>query len=98
MLVFLFLSLFYTPREACEPEICENLRILLCVLFLFLAFYCFLDLNFFSISSLLDVIFFSYFSFDFSTSSCYFHPVYFFLGSMWSSRFLWRLVQRTACI
>ena len=36
--------------------------------------------------------------FDFSTSSYYFHPVYLFLGSMWSSRFLWRLVQRTACI
>ena len=34
MFVFLFLSLFYTPRVACEPAICENLRILLCVSFL----------------------------------------------------------------
>ena len=24
--------------------------------------------------------------------------IFFFLGSMWSSRFLWRVVQRTACI
>ena len=79
MLVFCFLPLFYTPRDACEPEICEKLRILLCVLSWFLALYCFLAwLELFSLSSLLDVWFFSIFDFDFSTSSCYFHPVYFF--------------------
>ena len=39
------------------------------------------------------------FCFDFSTSSCYFHPVYFFPGNnMWSFRLPWRLVQRTACM
>ena len=56
------LSLFYTPRKACEPAICGNLRIFWCVSFLdfLLSFHCFLafaslpDLNFF-LSSLLDV-------------------------------------------
>ena len=76
---------------------------LLCFLPWFLAFYCFFAwIVFFSLSSLLDVWFFSIFDFDFSTSSCYFHPVYlvffFWVVCMWSSRFLWRLVQRTACI
>ena len=32
MRVFCFLPLFYTPRDACGPEIGEKLRILLCVL------------------------------------------------------------------
>ena len=49
MFVLSFLSLFYTSREACEPEICENLRLLLCVSFLdFLLFTASLPyLNFF---------------------------------------------------
>ena len=38
-----------------------------------------------------------HFDFDFSISSCFFHPAVFLLGSMRSSRFLWRLVMRTAC-
>ena len=38
------------------------------------------------------------FDFYFSTWSCYYHPVYFFLGSMWSSRCPWRLVQLISCV
>ena len=34
MFVLLLLPLFYTPRVTCEPEICEKLRVLLCVSFL----------------------------------------------------------------
>ena len=36
VLVFciLVLSRFYTPRDACEPEICKTMRMLLCVSFL----------------------------------------------------------------
>ena len=34
MFIFSFLSLFYTPRVACEPAICENTRIILCVCYL----------------------------------------------------------------
>ena len=74
---FLFLSVLYTPREACEPAICEKLRYLVCVSFL--------D-SLLSIASLPDSIFFLClpfwmcdffdFDFDFSTSSCCFHPVY----------------------
>ena len=58
-----FVSLSYTPRVACEPAICVNLRILLCVLFL-----AFLHVSF-SLSSLFDFDF--DFDFDFSTSSCF---------------------------
>ena len=85
-----FVSLSYTPRVACEPAICVNLRILLCVLFL-----AFLHVSF-SLSSLFDFDF--DFDFDFSTSSCFsFSFCLFLVGIMRSSRFLWRLVQRTAC-
>ena len=71
MFVFWFSSLFYTPRVACEPAICENLRILSCVSFL--AFL--LDLNFFFSLFPFDCCFFHS---NFFTSSCFFHPVYFF--------------------
>ena len=79
--LFLLLSLFYTPHEAFEPEICKKLRILLCVLSCFLAFYCFLAWLelFFSLFPLGCVFFFDFWS-RFSTSSCYFRPVYFFSG------------------
>ena len=57
--------LFYTPREACEPAICEKLRILWRVSFLdfLLSIASLPDLKFFSLSlsSLLNVSFFRFF-------------------------------------
>ena len=101
MFVFLFLSesLFFISRVACEPAVCHKMRLLLCVSLL--------D-SLLSIASLPDSnIFFSLFPFgfeifsdfilDLSRSSRYFSSRLLFLGSMCSSRFLLRLVQRTAC-
>ena len=63
---FLFLSLFYTPRVACEPAICEKLRILLCVSLLdFLLYIASLpDLNFFFFSLPFGIC--DFFDFDFN--------------------------------
>ena len=69
----------------------KQLRILLCVSFLdFLLFIASLpDLNFFFSLFPFGCVIFSIFDLDYLKSSSYFHPVYFFLGSMGSSRFLW---------
>ena len=102
----LFLSLFYTPRVACEPADCEKLRILLCVSLLDFCFFPVL----FSLASLPDLNFF--FSLQFLICYCFdfgfdfwtylellFPSCPFCVGSSaWSFLFLWRLVQRTACI
>ena len=98
MFVFLFSSLFYIPRVACEPAICKNMRILLCVSFLdfLLSVVSLPEMNFSPSLSCWSCDFllrFRFFDVELLFSSCLF-----FLGSMWSSRFLWRLVQRTACI
>ena len=76
---FVFLPLFYTPRDACEPKTCEKLRILLGVLFLdflLLIIASLPDLTYF-LSLPSSVCDFSYFPpivfFDLSTSSCCFH-------------------------
>ena len=78
---FFFLSLFYTPREACEPAVCQSLRILLCVSFLDLlpSIASLRGLNFFLSLPFWMCDFFD-FDFDFSTSSCYLHPVYLVCG------------------
>ena len=57
MFVLWLLSLFYTPRVACEPAIYENLRILLCVSFLaYQVLASLLELNFFSLFAFLYLI------------------------------------------
>ena len=60
MLFFLCLSPFYTPRDACEPAICESLRILLRVSFLdvLVSFTSLPDLIFFLSLPVLNVSFF----------------------------------------
>ena len=67
----------YTPHVACEPAICEKLRILLCVSLLdfLLSIASLPDLNFFLSLPLWNCDIFDI-GFDFSTSSCYFHPVW----------------------
>ena len=100
--VFLFLSLFYTLREASlqSAKICAFSWVFSFLAFLLSIIASLPDyLNFFLSVPVWICDFFD-FHFEFSTLSCYFHhPVYFFLGVyVWSYRFLWRLLQRTACI
>ena len=87
MLDFCYFLCSTRPRVRCEPAICEKLRFLLRVPFLLS---CLIFLFF------LSFLFDCYFDFDFWASNCLF-ILSFSMDIMRSSRFLWRVVQRTAC-
>ena len=96
-------SLSYNPRVACERA-CVSSSAKTCVFSCVFPFLpsCFLIIYLVLVFFLsLPVLSFD-FDLDFSTSSCCSHPVLVMVGTTTiikrSSRFLWRLVQRTACI